>query len=254
MSRQRVNPAAANWPNGCVRLLAWSFGASLWGCRMVPPTLSMPRMRPGAREKESDENHLHHLLLAGAFLGLFLVRFRVCSLGLVGLRACPGDAGDAGDAGALFGRRRFGKHVTMKVFAAQNQEKRRFLHGSWPRHACVRAHACVCVHAWVRACVRVRTRPRASVRACARAPRVCVRECVRVRASARVRARVRVRALCVHVCQGHSIPNGNQQGAGAGPGVSGQQRHPRPRCLAQTWQLAGPPQPKAFCPVNTLRP
>ena len=26
----------------------------------------------GVREKESDEHHLHHLLLAGAFLGLFL--------------------------------------------------------------------------------------------------------------------------------------------------------------------------------------
>ena len=56
----------------------------------------MPRMR----EKESDEHHLHHLLPAGAFLGLFLGL-------LASLRSCPGDAGDAGDvAGSCLHTRR----------------------------------------------------------------------------------------------------------------------------------------------------
>ena len=72
---------------------------------------------------------------------------------------------------------------------------------------CLHARACVCVCAWVHACVRVcaracvRTRVSVCVcvhaRACVRAwVRACVRECVRVRACVRACVRVRARELC----------------------------------------------------------
>ena len=167
----------------------------------LPHGAADPVHAEDAGEEESDEHHLHHLLLAGAFLNLFLVRFWVCSLGLwvCGLvpvmRVMLVMQVTLGHSWV----ETLEKHANMRVFAAQNQDKRLvftcFLHGNWPRRAFVRAcaQACVCARmgGCVHACVRVK---------------VCVRACVRVRASARALGRVRVGVcICVCVCGGVGV-------------------------------------------------
>ena len=162
-------------PTGRTAVSDYPLGAleqseALSGCRNVPPTLCMP----GCGRGSVKGSHLHHLSASGGCVSwaCFWVRFRVCSLGLVGLRACPGDAGGAGgagDAGALFGRRKFQsleKHAKMHGFRCTTPRKT-MLFARQLAQACVRACTCVraCMCARMGACVRhlPRSRPPKSI-------------------------------------------------------------------------------------------
>ena len=69
----------ANWPNGCVR----SSPLVLWSKALERSSMGLP---PSAAEQAMRrKHHLHHLLLVGAFWGLFLglvLGLRPCACGL----------------------------------------------------------------------------------------------------------------------------------------------------------------------------